>query len=225
MIDNLISFALKQRAGILMLIIGMIALGTYSISTIPTDSFPDVSNIRVQIITEPESMATEEVESLVTVPIEYALNGVPFLKKVRSSSEFGLSVVTAIFDDECDLYLARQLVQQRLNTLRLSPEVPTPQLGPVISTFSQIFMYYVTSDRHNLIDLRTIQDWTIAKRLHATPGVVNVVSYGGFVKQYQVLIDPIRLKSYDLSLTDVATALRKAISMWEETSSNKQTKR
>lgn len=209
MIDNLISFALKQRAGILMLIIGMIALGTYSISTIPTDSFPDVSNIRVQIITEPESMATEEVESLVTVPIEYALNGVPFLKKVRSSSEFGLSVVTAIFDDECDLYLARQLVQQRLNTLRLSPEVPTPQLGPVISTFSQIFMYYVTSDRHNLIDLRTIQDWTIAKRLHATPGVVNVVSYGGFVKQYQVLIDPIRLKSYDLSLTDVATALRK----------------
>lgn len=207
MIDRLISFALNQRAAIFMLMIGIIALGTHSILTIPADSFPDVSNIQVQIITEPEGMATEEVELLVTVPIEYALNGVPFMKRVRSSSEFGLSVVTAIFEDECDLYLARQLVQQRLRTLKLPKGVPPPQLGPVISTFSQILMYAVTSDRHNLIDLRTIQDWNIAKRLHATPGVVNVVTYGGFIKQYQVLINPNRLKSYDLSLTDIATAL------------------
>ncbi|MCW5823757.1 MAG: efflux RND transporter permease subunit [Cyanobacteria bacterium TGS_CYA1] len=209
MIDKLISFALKQRAGILMLMIGVIALGMHSIFTIPTDSFPDVSNISVEIITEPESMAAEEVESLVTVPIEYALSGVPFIKKVRSSSEFGLSVVTAIFDDQCDLYLARQLVQQRLSTLQFPPGVPSPQLGPAISTFSQVFMYYVTSDHLNLIDLRTLQDWTIAKRLLATQGVVNVVSYGGFVKQYQVLIDPNRLKSYELNLADIEKALEK----------------
>ncbi|MDX2107307.1 MAG: CusA/CzcA family heavy metal efflux RND transporter [Candidatus Melainabacteria bacterium] len=209
MIDKLISFALKQRAGILMLMIGVIALGMHSIFTIPTDSFPDVSNISVEIITEPESMAAEEVESLVTVPIEYALSGVPFIKKVRSSSEFGLSVVTAIFDDQCDLYLARQLVQQRLSTLQFPPGVPAPQLGPAISTFSQVFMYYVTSDHLNLIDLRTLQDWTIAKRLLATQGVVNVVSYGGFVKQYQVLIDPNRLKSYELNLADIEKALEK----------------
>ena len=207
MIDKLISFALKERAGILMLMLGMIALGMYSIFTIPTDSFPDVSNIQVQIITEPESMAPEEVESLVTVPIEYALNGLPFIQKIRSSSEFGLSVVTAIFDDDCDVYLARQLVQQRLATLQFPPEVPPPQLGPVISTFSQVFMYYVKSDCLNLIDLRTMQDWNIAKRLLAVPGVGNVVTYGGFIKQYQVLINPFRLKSYDLSLLDVATAL------------------
>lgn len=188
---------------------GMIAIGIYSLLTIPTDSFPDVSNISVEIITEPESMAPQEVESLVTVPIEYALNGVPFIRKIRSSSEFGLSVVTAIFDDDCDLYLARQLVQQRLTTLRFPPEVPPPQLGPTISTFSQVFMYDVSSDRHNLIDLRTIQDWTIAKRLLATQGVVNVVTYGGFVKQYQVLINPIRLKSYNLNLADVERALNK----------------
>lgn len=209
MIDNLISFAVKQRAGILMLMIGMIAIGMYAVFTIPTDSFPDVSNISVEIITEPESMAAEEVESLVTVPIEYALSGVPFIQKVRSSSEFGLSVVTAIFDDQCDLYLARQLVQQRLSTLQFPPGVPSPQLGPAISTFSQVFMYYVKSDRHNLIDLRTIQDWTIAKRLLSTQGVVNVVSYGGFVKQYQVLIDPNRLKSYDLNLADIERALER----------------
>jgi len=187
--------------------IGLIAIGVYSISTIPTDSFPDVSNISVEIITEPESMAAEEVESLVTVPIEYTLNGVPFIRKIRSSSEFGLSVVTAIFDDQCDLYLARQLVQQRLSTLKFPPGVPPPQLGPAISTFSQVFMYYVTSDHHNLVDLRTLQDWTIAKRLLATQGVVNVVSYGGFVKQYQVLINPARLKTYDLSLSDIERAL------------------
>ncbi|QQR57091.1 MAG: efflux RND transporter permease subunit [Candidatus Melainabacteria bacterium] len=207
MIDKLINFALTQRAGILMLMIGLIAIGVYSISTIPTDSFPDVSNISVEIITEPESMAAEEVESLVTVPIEYTLNGVPFIRKIRSSSEFGLSVVTAIFDDQCDLYLARQLVQQRLSTLKFPPGVPPPQLGPAISTFSQVFMYYVTSDHHNLVDLRTLQDWTIAKRLLATQGVVNVVSYGGFVKQYQVLINPVRLKTYDLSLSDIERAL------------------
>jgi len=207
LIDKLINFALTQRAGILMLMIGLIAIGVYSISTIPTDSFPDVSNISVEIITEPESMAAEEVESLVTVPIEYTLNGVPFIRKIRSSSEFGLSVVTAIFDDQCDLYLARQLVQQRLSTLKFPPGVPPPQLGPAISTFSQVFMYYVTSDHHNLVDLRTLQDWTIAKRLLATQGVVNVVSYGGFVKQYQVLINPARLKTYDLSLSDIERAL------------------
>ncbi len=207
MIDKLITFALKQRAGVLLLIIAIIAIGIHSILTIPADSFPDVSNIQVQIITEPEGMATEEVESLVTVPIEYALNGVPFIKKTRSSSEFGLSVVNAIFEDDCDLYLARQLVQQRLTTLRLPPDVPPPQLGPVISTFSQVFMYHVTSDRHNLIDLRTIQDWNIAKRLLSTPGVVNVVTYGGFIKEYQVLINPIKLKSYDLSLTEVSRKL------------------
>lgn len=93
----------------MILTLAVIALGTYSIYTLSTDAFPDVSNVQVQIITEPESMATEEVESLVTVPIEYALNGLPFIQKVRSSSEFGLSLVTAIFEDDCDVYLARNL--------------------------------------------------------------------------------------------------------------------
>lgn len=207
MIHKLIAIALKERAGILMLMIGIIALGFHSIFTIPTDSFPDVSNVQVQIITEPESMAPEEVESLVTVPIEYALNGLPFIQKIRSNTEFGLSVVTAIFEDNCDVYLARQLVQQRLLALQFPPEVPTPQLGPVISTFSQVFMYRVTSTHHDMIDLRTIQDWNIAKRLLSVPGVGNVVSYGGFIKQYQVLIDPLKLKSYNLNLLEVANAL------------------
>lgn len=207
MISALIKFALTQRAVTLMLIIGIVIGGIYSVSTLPTDSFPDVSNVQVQIITEPESMAAEEVESLVTVPIEYALNGLPFIQKVRSGSEFGLSVVTAIFDNSCNIYLARQLVQQRLTTMSFPPDVPRPQLGPVISSFSQVFMYYVTSDRNDLIDLRTIQDWVIAKRLLSVQGVGNVVTYGGWIKQYQVVVDQFKLRSYGLTLTDVLEAI------------------
>lgn len=207
MIDKLIEVALSQRAATLMLIVAVVALGIYSVSTIATDSFPDVSNVQVQIITEPESMATEEVESLVTVPIEYALNGLPFVKKVRSSSEFGLSVVTAIFDDSCDVYFARQLVQQRLQSMSFPPEVPRPQLGPVISSFSQVLMYNVTSENHDLIDLRTIQDWTIAKRLLSVQGVGNVVSYGGWIKQYQVLVNQYRLRAFGLTVRDVISAI------------------
>ncbi|MBX9669770.1 MAG: CusA/CzcA family heavy metal efflux RND transporter [Candidatus Obscuribacterales bacterium] len=207
MINKLISFALTQRAVTLLLVVAAIVLGLYSISTLPTDSFPDVSNVQVQIITDPDNLATEEVESLVTIPIEYALNGLPFIQKIRSTSEDSLSVVTAIFDDSCDVYLARQLVQQRLNSLSLPPEVPAPQLGPVVSSFSQVFMYNVTSDRHNLIELRTIQDWDISKRLLAVQGVGNVVTYGGWTKQYQVLIDQYNLKSYKLTVQDVLTAV------------------
>jgi heavy metal efflux system protein len=200
MIEKIIAFALNQRAVTLMLLIAIVILGVHAIMTLPTDSFPDVSNIQVQIITEPESMATEEVESLVTVPIEYALNGLPYVQKVRSSSEFGLSVVTAIFDDTCDVYLARQLVQQRLSTLTFPPDVPRPQLGPVVSSFSQVFMYQVKSSKHNMIDLRSIQDWLIAKRLLSVNGIANVVTYGGFIKQYQIIVDAYKMRGYGFTL-------------------------
>lgn len=207
MINNFITFSLQQRAVTIMLMVAVVALGVFSIFTLSTDAFPDVSNVQVQIITEPESMATEEVESLVTVPIEYALNGLPFIEKVRSSSEFGLSMVTAIFDDSCDVYLARQLVQQRLSTLKLPEDVPTPYLAPVLSTFSQVFMYQITSTNHNLIDLRTIQDWDIAKRLLSVPGVGNVVTYGGWIKQYKVLVTPTSLKSHGVTLKELSEAI------------------
>ncbi|MBX9688837.1 MAG: efflux RND transporter permease subunit [Candidatus Obscuribacterales bacterium] len=179
MIEKFIEFALKQHALTLFVMVAVIAIGIHSVYTIATDSFPDVSNVQVQIITEPESMATEEIESLVTIPIEYALNGLPKINKIRSNSSFGISVVTAIFDDDTDVYLARQLVQQRLNTLELPPEVPKPQLGPVVSSFSMVYMYYLKCDNMNLIDLRTLQDWLISKRLLSVQGVGNVISYGG----------------------------------------------
>jgi cobalt-zinc-cadmium resistance protein CzcA len=208
MIDRLISFAMNQRAFVASVFVVMAIVGIWSLCSLPIDSFPDVSNVQVQVITEPESMATEEVESLITIPVEFALNGIPSVHQIRSNSSFGLSVVTAIFDEGTDIWWARQLVNQRLQQMDLPEDTPKPYLGPVVSSFSQVFGYYLTSDHHSLTDLRTIQDWYVARRLRNVPGVANVVSYGGFVKQYQVLVSPAKLRSYGLHLATVESALR-----------------
>ncbi len=207
MISFLIRFALNQRLMTVALAVGIALLGVYSAITIPVDSFPDVSNVQVQIITEPESMATEEVEAMITYPIETGLNGLPKVAKIRSNSSFGLSVVTAIFDDDVDVYWARNLVQQRLTQIELPQGSPTPLLGPVVSTFSNVLNYYLVSDKHDLTELRTIQDWQVARALRSVNGVGNIVSYGGYVKQYQVLVSPMVLRSFKLTLHDVTMAL------------------
>lgn len=206
MTDKLIDFALKQRLAVIALFVILIVAGLVSFSLLPMDSFPDVSNVQVQIITEPESMATEEVESLITIPIENAMAGLPSKQIIRSNSSFGMSVVTVIFEDSMNVYLARQLVQQRLNSLVFPKGVPLPQLGPVVSSFSNVFMYYLEGPQSE-IDLRTIQDWTVARKIRSVPGVGNVVSYGGFVKQYQVLLNPDRMKAYDVTLKEVVDAV------------------
>lgn len=207
MIDTLITLAVKKKLLSLSAVILWIALGIFSVLNLPVDSFPDVSNVQVQIITEPETMPTEEIEALVTFPIENCLNGLPHIKTVRSNSSFGLSVVTAIFDDKTDVYWARNVIQQRLSTVELAPEVPKPVLGPVISTFSNVLNYYVTSSNRSLTDLRTIEDWDIALPLRAVHGVANVVSYGGYEKEYQVSIKPSALRGYGLTVKKVADSI------------------
>ncbi|HMP52179.1 MAG TPA: efflux RND transporter permease subunit, partial [Candidatus Melainabacteria bacterium] len=175
MVDKLIEFALKNRLLTAAAVVGIACFGVWSMLNISVDSFPDVSNVQVQIITEPESMATEEVEKLVTFPIETGMNGLPKITKIRSNSSFGFSVVTVIFEDDADVYWARNLVDLRLSSLSLPAGVPKPQLGPVVSTFSNVYDYYLESDRHDLTELRTIQDWFVARRLRSVPGVGNVV--------------------------------------------------
>lgn len=207
MITTLIRFALKHRLFTIAVSLFLAGFGIWSAVNIAVDSFPDVSNVQVQIITEPESMATDEVESLITFPIENGLNGLPRVTKVRSNSSFGLSVVTAIFEDDVDVYWARNIVMQRLSNIELPEDSPKPMHGPVVSTFSNVLNYYLVSDRHDLTELRTIQDWQVARRLRAVPGVGNVVSYGGYVKQYQVLVSPNSLKGFNLTLKDVVHAL------------------
>lgn len=207
MIARLIRYCLRHRIFTVGTALLIAAFGVYSAMTIAVDSFPDVSNVQVQIITEPESMSADEVETLVTYPLENALNGTPRLVKIRSNSSFGFSVVTAIFDDSTDIDWARSVVQLRLNQMDLPDDVPKPLLGPVVSTFSNVLNYYLVSDRYDLTELRTIQDWLVARRLKSVPGVSNVVSYGGFVKQYQVNVSPHVLKGYNLSLKEVLDAL------------------
>lgn len=209
MLDKLINFALSQRLLTVAATLGIVVLGIWSMLQLPVDSFPDVSNIQVQIITEPESMATEEIEQLVTFPIENALNGLPDIKKIRSNTSFGLSVVTAIFEDHVNVYFARQLVQQRLNQIEsaLPERCPKPMLGPVVSSFSQVYMYTLESKHLNQTNLRTIQDWDVARKLKAVSGVASVATFGGFVKQYQVVIQPFVLHSHGLTLNDVVQAL------------------
>jgi cobalt-zinc-cadmium resistance protein CzcA len=207
LIDKLITFALKQRLLTIAATLLMAAFGVFCMMSLPVDSFPDVSNIQVQIITDCETLATEEVESLITYPIEYSLSGLHKVTNIRSNSSFGLSVVTVIFEDDTDVYWARNLVQQRLSQVELPAWAPTPQLGPVVSTFSNVYNYYLKSDRHNLTELRTIQDWYLAKRLRSVQGVGNVVTYGGFVKQYQVLINPRLLAGYGITLHEVVNSL------------------
>jgi heavy metal efflux system protein len=207
MIEKLIQFALVNRLLTAAAIFGVACLGVWSMLNISVDSFPDVSNVQVQVITEPESMATEEVEKLITFPIETGMNGLPNITKIRSNSSFGLSVVTVIFEDSIDVYWARNVVNERLGTIELPAGAPRPVLGPVVSTFSNVYDYYMVSDRHDFTELRTIQDWLVARRLRSVHGVGNVVSYGGFVKQYQVYVSPQALKSYGLSLKEVNNSL------------------
>lgn len=207
MIEKIISFAMQQRLLTVAAFVGMAFFGAWCTISLPVDSFPDVSNVQVQIISDCETLATEEVESLITFPIENGLNGLPKVNKIRSNSSFGLSVVTVIFDDDTDVYWARNLVQQRLTQIEMPEWAPPAHLGPVVSTFSNVFNYYLVSDRHDFTELRTIQDWQIARRLRSVPGVGNVVSYGGFVKQYQVLVDPNVLKGFGLTIADVKRAL------------------
>jgi cobalt-zinc-cadmium resistance protein CzcA len=209
MINRLIEFSLKQRFIVLALTILMAVVGFYSLNNIPVDAFPDVTNVQVQVLAEAPGFSPVEVEKFVTYPIENAMNGLPQLTEVRSISKFGLTVVTIVFEDDVDIYFARQLVLERLQRARqsLPPSVPEPEMGPITTGMGEIYQYFLESDSLDLMGLRTIQDWIIKPQLRTVPGVTEVNSFGGLVKQYQVLVNPTQLLNYDLALTDVFEAV------------------
>ncbi len=211
MINRIIEFALKQRLLIVAMTILVAAIGFYSLNNIPIDAFPDVTNVQVQVIAEAPGLSPVEVEKLVTAPIEVAMNGLPKLSEVRSISKYGLSVVTVVFEDDVDIYFARQLVLERLQQAResLPPSVPEPSMGPITSGMGEIYQYFLESDSLDIMGLRTIQDWIIKPQLRTVPGVTEVNSFGGQVKQYHVIVDPKKLLRYDLTLDDVFEAVEK----------------
>ncbi|MCB1949393.1 CusA/CzcA family heavy metal efflux RND transporter [Nitrosomonas sp.] len=206
MITRMIEFCLQQRALVIGAFVILIALGVQSFEKLPVQAFPDVQNVFVQVVTQYPGQAPEEVEKLISLPIERAMNGLPHLINMRSVSIFGLSVVTLTFDDSAEDYFSRQQVLERLHGIHLPSDV-VPLLGPLTTGTGEIFRYYLNAPKLSLIEQRAIQDWVIEPMLRSVPGVADVVGFGGGIKQYQIQIDPYKLRNYTLTLTEVYQAV------------------
>ncbi|MGH8510237.1 MAG: efflux RND transporter permease subunit, partial [Gammaproteobacteria bacterium] len=219
MFERLLKFSIEQRWLILLATLGMAALGVYNYQRLPIDAVPDITNVQVQINTEAPGYSPLEAESRITFPIETAMSGLPNLEQTRSLSRYGLSQVTVIFEDGTDIYFARQLINERVQEVRdkLPPGVES-SMGPIATGLGEIFMWTVEpkdgakkadGTEYTPTDLRTIQDWIVRPQLRNIPGVTEINTIGGYVKQFHVTPDPAKLISYGLSFRDVLEALAK----------------
>ena len=214
MIERLIAFALKQRLLVIIGVFLLVGAGVYAFNKLPIDAFPDVTNVQVQIITEAPGRSPVEVEKLITYPVEVQMTGLPKMEELRSLSKFGLSMVTVVFEDDVDIYFARQLILERL--IEAKEKLPAgvePVMGPVSTGLGEIYQYTLErpegskNDIAGLMELRTIQDWIVRPILKTVSGVTDVNAFGGHVKQYQVLIEPDRLRKFNLTLNEVFEAV------------------
>ncbi len=206
--NTFVSWVLKNRLLIVIATAVAIAAGAIAWSRLPIDAFPDVTNTQVMILSKAPGLAAEDVEQQVSYPIEQAMGGLPRVTLVRSLSKSGLSQVVIIFDEGAETYWTRQVVFERLAEVRESlPPGVEPELGPISTGLGEVFQYTVDGEGYSPMELRTIQDWIVAPLLKPIRGVNEVNSFGGFVKQYQVLLHPERLRKYDLTLDDVAEAI------------------
>ncbi|MBW1897512.1 MAG: efflux RND transporter permease subunit [Deltaproteobacteria bacterium] len=213
MIERLVEWALKYKIPILIIFVAICILGSWALFSLPIDAFPDISPNLVQVFGEVDGMAAEEIEQLVSRPIEVAMMGLPGVKTVRSSSVFGLATVNIYFNDDVNIYRAHELVNQKLS----AAEAAMPknldlhhgiEKGPIISGMGKVLSYYIESDRHTTTELRTFQDWIVKRNLQTVPGVGDVISQGGFVRQYQIRLLPHKLLQYDITIEDVHTAIQ-----------------
>lgn len=210
MLAKLVAASIRFRGPMLALLVMLLGAGLYAMRRLSIDALPDVSTIQVSVLTTAAGLSPVEVERTVTTPIENALNGVPAAVEQRSVSRAGLSAVTVIFKDGTDVWFARQLVLERLRGVELPPSTSVPELAPVSSGLGEIYQFVVRSDHHSPMQLRTLLDWEIVPRLRNVPGVIEVNTMGGDLKQFKVVIDGTRLQAHRLSLRDVVDALRAA---------------
>ncbi len=209
MLHKLIDFSLRQKFVALSLV-ALMAFGGYrALSDIPINSLPDVTPIQVLVITKAGRYSPYDVERLVSFPVETAMSGLPNVSEVRSISQFGLSAVTVEFEEGTDTYFARQLVSQRVQSIvdELPEGVSAPQLGPISTALGEIYQYVVRGDGYSLTELRTIQDWLIAPQLKNVQGVTEINSFGGYVKQYDVIVRPGKLRQLGIGLGEVMEAI------------------
>jgi CzcA family heavy metal efflux pump len=209
MVEKLITLALRNRLIVLMLAGGLFAYGIYSINKNPIDAIPDLSENQVIVFTEWMGRSPQVIEDQVTYPLVSNLQGIPKIKNIRGSSMFGMSFVYVIFEDKVDIYWARTRVLERLNfAQRLLPQGVTPTLGPDGTGVGHIFWYHLDAPKMDLGEQRALQDWYIKFALQTVPGVAEVASFGGFEKQYQLVVDPVKLQFYNISLMDVMNAVK-----------------
>ncbi|HEX2959221.1 MAG TPA: CusA/CzcA family heavy metal efflux RND transporter [Chitinispirillaceae bacterium] len=212
--EKLFQICIKNRLLIVLVMIGIVIAGIYQYRKLPTDAFPDISPVMVPIFAEAHGMAPEEVERLITFPIESSMNGLPGVRQVKSTSAFGMAVVYVYFKDNVDIYFARQIVAERLASAELPDMEERPGLGPISTGLGEVFMYYLTADTNvdtegKTLDayLREINDWSVKYQLQTVPGVTEILSMGGYVLQYQIKVNPVALNKYHLTLDNVVSAV------------------
>src|SRR5258708_2300997 len=211
MIDRIIEFALKNRFIIIAAYVMLAGWGYWALTRTPVDAIPDLSDNQGIVFSDWTGRSPQEVEDQVTYPLTTALQGLPGVRTVRGQSAFGFSMINVIFEDSVELYWARTRVLERLNLVtRQLPEGVMPTLGPDATGVGQIFWYTVEGEGHSLQDLRTLQDWFLRYQLNAVPGVAEVASVGGQVQQYQIDVDPNRLRAYSIPLSTVVEAVQRS---------------
>lgn len=214
MLEQIINYSIRHKLIVLLFTLGIVGFGLYALSQISIGAVPDVTNNQVQVITTSRNLSTQDVEQFITYPVELEMANLPGVKEIRSVSKFGLSVVTIVFEDRMGTYLPRQLIEEKIKAAeeKIPAGFGKPFMGPVTTGLGEIYQYILDvrpgyEDRYSIMELRTIQDWIVKRQLSGIPGVVEVNTWGGQLKQYEVAIDPQRLRSIELSVTEVFQAL------------------
>src|SRR5215217_8271738 len=212
MLYKIIQFSVHNKLVIGLFMLLWVVYGTYEVTQLPIDAVPDITNNQVQVITSAPALGAEDVERLITFPIEQAISNIPGLTESRSMSRFGLSLISIVFEDGSDVYWARQQVTERLAQVEIDENASKPELAPVTTGLGEIYQYVIKpkdgfEKKYSLADLRTTQDWIVRRQLLGTKGVADVSTFGGDLKQYEVAVIPANLKALNLTISDVFTAL------------------
>ena len=215
MFNKIIRFSVGNKLLIAVAVLGLVFAGIFSMRDIPLDAVPDITNNQVQIVSVSPTLAPQEVEQLITYPLEAAMTNLPDVVEVRSISRYGLSVITVVFEDKVDILSARQYVQEQLNIAKsaIPDGLAEPELMPITTGLGEIYQYVLVVEpehghKYDATELRTIQDWIVKRQLNGTPGIIEVSSFGGYLKQYEVAADPLLLKTYNVTMSEVINALR-----------------